>query len=229
MMSFTLFLNILDATKFQLILLREAGALNLRTFYVMLSCYHFALSNLRCYCIGDGCSGCFSDTHLLIKEGGIPRPTDTSNPESPEGIRNENFVVWMRTAALSKFRKLFGRLTIKYLDPVTVETSDEPVTLSAVPKVASKSKDPSMDDIGFMEGDKITFRIIPNFVVSEFGGKKKLILSTYAPLSSNSRRVGKEFIIVGSICVFLAGLAGIKLRLRPRVFGDPHHLHLNPN
>ena len=68
-------------------------------------------------------------------EGGIPAPDDDpqrvtgiSKGSSEYGVRDESFVVWMRTAGLPKFRKLYGKIK---LPPKTAR--DIPLVFEIVP------------------------------------------------------------------------------------------------
>lgn len=84
---------------------------------------------------GKGCAQC-NPGDVPRYEGGVPPPGfplpfDASinalgNATAPFGFRDEHFVVWMRTAGLSKFRKLYGTLVpppggFKAGDQVTFE------------------------------------------------------------------------------------------------------------
>ena len=68
---------------------------------------------------GTGCAQC-PEGSVPTPQGGIAPPggwnnfnvTDTvGDANAPFGLRDEHFVVWMRTAGLPTFRKLYGTLT----------------------------------------------------------------------------------------------------------------------
>lgn len=143
---------------------------------------------------GEGCAECPTGS-IAVYQGGIPPPTeDTEN--SNQGIRNEHFVVWMRTAALPRFRKLFAHVNFK-----------------------SNSQNE-----GFKKGDIITFRVIPNFEVQSFDGEKSLVLSTASPLGGKNEFLGIAYLVVGVICLILALVFVIKLKVSDRKLGDPKFL-----
>jgi len=140
---------------------------------------------------GNGCAAC-PDGFARVYEGGIPPPS-SDTAESSNGVRNEHFVVWMRTAALPKFRKLYA-----YVEP---------------PEGSS-----------FKSGDTIVFKVVPNFEVKSFDGKKSLVLGTTSPLGGKNHFLGIAYIVVGAICMLLALIFGIKLRVSDRQLGDPRFL-----
>lgn len=146
---------------------------------------------------GTGCAACPTNTTAVF-EGGIPPPVDNTSDVSAEGIRNENFVVWMRTAALPNFRKIYGRVL-------------------------------RTDGSGFTAGDKIGIRVIPNFLVQPFGGTKALALGTVTELGGRSDVLGIAYLVVGVLCMLLAGIFFLKLKFNPRKLGDPKYLNWKPN
>jgi len=141
---------------------------------------------------GNGCVECENDSDALVNEGGILQPESYYDSESSQGVRNENFIVWMRTAALPTFRKLYGTLVVPG---------------------------------GFKAGDKITFRIVPNFLVSSFKGTKGLVIGTTSPLGMKNYVLGIAYLVIGFAALVLALAFFIKLKVNPRKLGDPKYLH----
>jgi len=99
--------------------------------YDQMSCYSNTSANVRVTCItwaqllrneavfGEGCAACPAGS-TPKGQGGIAPPggwsdfnaTDTvGNANAAYGFRDEHFVVWMRTAGLPTFRKLYGTLS----------------------------------------------------------------------------------------------------------------------
>ncbi|XP_073281470.1 ALA-interacting subunit 3-like [Primulina huaijiensis] len=104
----------------------------------------------------------------------------------------EDLLVWMRTAALPNFRKLYGR----------IETDLE-------------------------ANDKITVVIENNYNTYSFDGKKNLVISTTTWIGGKNDFLGKIYITVGGICLFLATAFILVYLLRPRPLGDPAYLSWN--
>jgi len=100
---------------------------------------------------------------------------DKDNPEN-NGFRNVDFIVWMRTAALPSFRKLYRILERKneYVD-------------------------------GLPAG-RYTLNIKNNYPVNEFNGKKSFIISTTAWTGGKNRFLGIAYIVIGCICVVLGAI-----------------------
>lgn len=99
-------------------------------------------------------------------------PTDQDN----NGLQNEDLIVWMRTAALPNFRKLYRK----------IDHSQE----------AFKNKLPKM---------KYRLDIEYNFEVKQFSGSKSVILSTTSLLGGKNSFLGVAYIVVGCIC-FVMGV-----------------------
>jgi len=109
-----------------------------------------------------------------------------------EGVTNEHFIVWMRTAGLPTFRKLYGRI-----------------------------------NSNFKQNEQITFRISNNFEVLSFDGKKSIVISTIGSFGGKNSFLGIAYIVVGSVCLLLTVLFGLKQMIYPRDLGDARYLGWN--
>lgn len=141
----------------------------------------------------DGlCAMCRNASSVLVSAGGILPPDNTTNDHSNYGIRTAGFAVWMRTAGLPTFRKLYGEV----LPPKG----------------------------GFKTGNVITFAVQPNFVVNSVQASKSLVLMTTSSLGGKNDVLGVAYMAVGAICLFLAVVFAIKMKVQPRKLGDPQYL-----
>lgn len=86
------------------------------------------------------------------------------------GLKNEDLIVWMRTAALPNFRKLYRKINH------TGQFS------------------------GGMPKGQYELTIEYNFEVDSFGGSKNVVLTTQSYLGRTKLFLGIVYIIVGSIC-----------------------------
>ncbi|KAI6192258.1 Protein CBR-CHAT-1 [Aphelenchoides bicaudatus] len=116
-------------------------------------------------------------------EGYLPPPNwkkhpcelDKENPDN-NGFRNVDFIVWMRTAALPSFKKLYRLLDRKQGYE------------SGLPAGSYKLK------------------IENNYPVSDFNGRKHFIISTTSWTGGKNNFLGIAYIVIGCICVMLGAV-----------------------
>ena len=112
--------------------------------------------------------------------------TMTDGKLSNNGFQNEDLIVWMRTAALPNFRKLYRR----------VQHNEDTVFATGLPA-------------------NMKYRLVIeyNYPVTQFSGTKSVIIATTSILGGKNPFLGIAYIVVGCIC-FLIGIIFLFIHLK---------------
>lgn len=127
---------------------------------------------------------------------------DPSNPDN-NGFQNEDLIVWMRTAALPSFRKLYRRLN---------QTNNN---YTKGLKAGEYTLHVEYSECIFKYSFELNWNecFSPEYPVVSFDGTKRMILSTTSVLGGKNPFLGIAYIVVGAICVTL-GLALLFIHMR---------------
>ncbi|KIH46067.1 / CDC50 family protein, LEM3 family [Ancylostoma duodenale] len=113
-------------------------------------------------------------------KGTVRPPYWRVDPCQDDGFENVDLIVWMRTAALPNFRKLW-----RLLD----RTADTPLT-------------PGLFREGLPAGQ---YEVIvhSNYPVTVFGGRKSFVVSTTSWAGGKNSFLGIAYLVVGSLAIVL--------------------------
>lgn len=119
-----------------------------------------------------------------------PKPVyQLSKDSSENGFQNEGLIVWMQTAALPTFRKLYG----------IIEEDSNSQSQNAFGETSIESK-------VYLPKGNYTIEIDYGYPVKMFNGRKRFILSDTSSLGGKNNFLGIAYIVTGSICFILSAV-----------------------
>ena len=122
----------------------------------------------------------------------------TEEQPIPDLGQDEDFMVWMRTAALPTFSKLARRNDTTELAPGNYRLSIQDRMLNHSPSLC------------------FVLKRVPGFPVTEYGGEKWILISTRTVIGGKNPFMGIAYVVVGGTCVLLGTLFTIAHLVRPR-------------
>jgi hypothetical protein len=138
---------------------------------------------------------------------------------------NEHFIVWMRTAALPNFRKLYGKIEKKVEKGQVLTFTINPCTCPLLSTTLPLRY--PCGSLFCMLRPQVCFLFVctfrgdslpatADFKVTPFDGKKSLVVSTTSWMGGKNPFLGYAYITVGALCLLLAILFAIKQKISPR-------------
>jgi len=129
-------------------------------------------------------------------------------------VEDEHFIVWMRTAGLPTFRKLYAKLdTVLEAGTYTVKIANGEYTSQFGGMYFNPAESGAYYETGLQSDIKEQQFLYP---VHTFDGTKKIVLSTSSWIGGKNGFLGGAYLTVGIICIALASGFAIKQKFFPR-------------
>lgn len=138
-------------------------------------------------------------------------PHGYTKEDPPPDLKNwEAFQVWMRTAALPAFSKLYQRN-----DADTMEKGNYQITIYDSKAISCH---PRKAKFANQSAD---------FHVTEYGGTKSVLITTRTVMGGRNSFLGIAYIVVGGVCIILGAVFTATHLIKPRKLGDHTYLSWN--
>ncbi|RYO82885.1 hypothetical protein DL764_009536 [Monosporascus ibericus] len=131
----------------------------------------------------------------------------------PDIGEDEHFMVWMRTAGLPDFSKLYARNDEDDMIPGTY-------SLEII--------DSKQNAVYTMQGREYpSNKHVPDFRTDVYAGRKKILFTELSVMGGHNNFLGILWLVVGGFCVILAVVFLITNFIKPRKLGDHTYLSWN--
>lgn len=143
-------------------------------------------------------------------------PDGYTDDNIPDLTQDEHFQVWMRTAGLPTFRKLYYRNDDEDMPSGRYEIDIYMSASRAIAALLFRSALPLEPATDCMCRPTRT-----DYPVRPFGGTKSIVFSTVSFIGGKNPFLGIAYIAVGGVCVLLGLLLTLRHLIKPRKLGDP--------
>ena len=131
---------------------------------------------------------------------------DLDKDPSNNGLQNEALMVWMRTAALPSFRKLYARVNHTVSEDYKIALPKGEYRVDIEYRYPGKSLPHALNESSIVICFSLFLFLLSPSSVTPFKGTKSLIISNTSWLGGKNSFLGVAYVGVGFICLILSGV-----------------------